>query len=181
MEHHPESTLVELIRYNNWANAQILSACRKLTADQLTASTPGTYGPIIATLWHTILAEADYIGRLTGSRPQPPASWEDDHSLDNPAAIAETEAFTLLDTIQRFPPDYMVHEEEDGNKLDYKAQTLFIQIINHGIEHRTNVTTIMSGLGLPVPEVDGWGYLFVHPEMFEMKETFTEWLNADHR
>ena len=29
MEHQAESTLVELIRYNNWANAQILAACQR--------------------------------------------------------------------------------------------------------------------------------------------------------
>jgi uncharacterized damage-inducible protein DinB len=28
---HPEPTLVELIRYNNWANAQVIAACQKLT------------------------------------------------------------------------------------------------------------------------------------------------------
>jgi len=63
-----------------------------------------------------------------------------------------------------------VHEEEDGNTLDYQARALFIQVINHGVEHRTNVTTILSGLGLPAPEVDGWGYLFSHPDRFELKE-----------
>ncbi len=40
---------------------------------------------------------------------------------------------------------------------------LFIQVINHGIEHRTNITTILSGLGLPAPEVDGWGYIWIAP------------------
>jgi uncharacterized damage-inducible protein DinB len=78
----------------------------------------------------------------------------------------------LLDAVRRVPPDHMVHEEEDGNTMDYKAQLLFIQAVNHGIEHRTNITTILSGLGLPAPEVDGWGYLFAHPEPFALKETF---------
>jgi hypothetical protein len=50
MENQPEPTLVELIRYNNWANTKILATCQKLTADQLAASEPGTYGTIYATL-----------------------------------------------------------------------------------------------------------------------------------
>jgi len=33
-----------------------------------------------------------------------------------------------------------------------------------------NITTILSGLGLPAPEVDGWGYLWSHPDQFELKE-----------
>jgi uncharacterized damage-inducible protein DinB len=64
----------------------------------------------------------------------------------------------------------MVHEEENGNTLDYQARGLFIQVINHGIEHRTNITTILSSLGLSAPEVDGWAFLFSHPDQFEMKE-----------
>ena len=178
---HPESTLIELIRYNNWANAQVLATCQDLTREQLTASAPGTYGPIIATLWHKILAEADSVGRLTGSQPQPSMPHEDNPGLSNLSDFADQVAGSLLDTVQRFPPDHMVHEEEEGNTIDYKAQALFIQIINHGIEHRTNVTTILSGLGLPAPEVDGWGYLFAHPDQFALKEETKESPNADHQ
>jgi uncharacterized damage-inducible protein DinB len=171
MENQPETTLVELIRYNNWANAQILAACQKLTAEQLAAAAPGTYGTIRDTLGHIIRAEADYVGRITGDRPQPSFKWEDQPALADIAAFADQVAGALLDTVQRIPPTYMVHEEEDGNTIDYQARLLFIQAIDHGIEHRTNITTILSGLDLPTPEVDGWGYLFSHPDRFEMKES----------
>jgi uncharacterized damage-inducible protein DinB len=170
MNSQPESTLIELIRYNNWANAQIFTVCQELTADQLAATAPGTYGTIHETLEHIIYAEADYVGRMTGNRPQPSFRWEDGPSLTDLASFAEQVANALLDAAQRIPPTHMVHEEEDGQTLDYQARHLFIQAINHGIEHRTNITTILSGLDLPTPEVDGWGYLFSHPDRFEMKE-----------
>jgi len=171
MENQPESTLVELIRYNNWANAQVLAACQALSADQLAARTPGAYGSIHRTLGHIIHAEADYVGRLTGDRPQPPFKWEDGPSLAELSAFAEQVAIALLGAVQRIPPTHIVHEEEDGNTVDYLARGLFIQVINHGIEHRTNVTTILSGLGLPAPEVDGWGYMWSYPDRFELKES----------
>ena len=170
METQPETTLVELIRYNNWANAQVFAACQKLAADQLAAAAPGAYGTIRDTLEHIIRAEADYVGRLTGNRPQPAFRWKDQAALADLFAFADQVASALLDAIQRIPPTHIVHEEEDGSTLDYQARALFIQIINHGIEHRTNITTILSGLGLPAPEVDGWGYLWSHPERFELKE-----------
>jgi uncharacterized damage-inducible protein DinB len=174
MQHQAEPTLLELIRYNNWANAQVLDACLKLSPEQRAASAPGAYGSIHRTLGHTIAAEADYINRLTGQGPQPPFRWEDGPALEDIHAFSSVVAEALLDAVQRTPPDFLVHEEEDGNTMDYKAGLLFIQIINHGIEHRTNVTTILSGLGLPAPEVDGWGYLMAHPETFALKETFKE-------
>jgi uncharacterized damage-inducible protein DinB len=170
METQPETTLVELIRYNNWANAQVFAACQKLAADQLAAAAPGAYGSIRETLEHIIRAEADYVGRLTGNRPQPAFRWKDQAALADLFAFAGQVASALLDAIQRIPPNHIVHEEEDGSTLDYQARALFIQIINHGIEHRTNITTILSGLGLPAPEVDGWGYLWSHPDQFELKE-----------
>ena len=170
MDTQPEPTLVELIRYNNWANAQVLAACQKLTADQLAAAAPGTYGTIHRTLGHIVAAEADYVGRMAGDGPQQPFRWEDGPAVADIAAFYEQVAAALLDAVQRIPPTTLVHEEENGQFINYHARQLFMQAISHGIEHRTNITTILSGLGLPAPEVDGWAYLFSHPDRFEMKE-----------
>jgi uncharacterized damage-inducible protein DinB len=169
LDHQAEPTLVELIRYNNWANAQVLAACRKLSHDQLAATAPGAYGSIHRTLGHIIAAEADYVGRLTGAGPQPPFQWHAGPSLAEISDFAGEVAAALLDAVQRIPPGHGVHEEENDETFDYQAGALFIQIVNHGIEHRTNITTILAGLGLPAPEVDGWAYLSAHPERFEMK------------
>jgi uncharacterized damage-inducible protein DinB len=170
MEHQAEPTLVELIRYNNWANAEVIGACQELGADHLAASAPGAFGTIRDTLGHIVRAEADYVGRLTGQRPQPAYKWEDQPAVADVSAFAAQVAGALLDAVQRIPPMHMVHEEEGGQTLDYQARALFIQVINHGIEHRTNITTILSSLGQPAPEVDGWGYLWSHRDKFEVKE-----------
>ncbi|OGO32798.1 MAG: hypothetical protein A2Z16_03715 [Chloroflexi bacterium RBG_16_54_18] len=170
MEPQPETTLVELIRYNNWANRQVFTACLELTPDQLAASAPGAYGSIHRTLGHITAAEADYVGRITGDGPQPPFRWEDGPAVADIAAFAELVAEALLDVVQRISPTELVHEQENGQFIDYQARHLFMQAINHGIEHRTNVTTILNSLGLPTPEVDGWGYLFSHPDRFALKE-----------
>ena len=99
MEFQPEPTLIEFIRYNNWANAQILAVCQKLTAEQLAASAPGTYGTIHATLAHIIKAETSYIRRLTGSRPEAPFKWEDRPALSDIAAFAPQVAQAMLDAV----------------------------------------------------------------------------------
>jgi uncharacterized damage-inducible protein DinB len=170
MDFQPEPTLLEFIRYHNWANAQILEVCKTLDAAQLDVAAPGTYGTIRNTLGHMIRAEADYIGRITGQRPEPPFKWEDGPSIDELASFAEQVAAELLGVVQHTPPTQMVHEEEDGQTIDYQARQLFMQAINHGIEHRTNITTILAGLGIPTPEIDNWGYMFAHPDRFELKE-----------
>lgn len=174
MENKPESMLVEFIRYNNWANAQVFAACLALSESQLAAKAPGAYGSIHATIGHIVSAEQDYIRRLVGSTPQPPFDWETEPDVADIVAFSSLVADALLDAVQRVPPEHIVHEEWDGNTIEYKSSLLFLQIIDHGIEHRTNITTILSGLGLPELEVDGWGYLNTHPDQFALKQTFKE-------
>lgn len=170
MEHQAETIFTEFIRYNNWANNQVIVACLKLSTEQLRATVPGTYGPIHETLGHIIHAEADYVERLTGECPEPGFSWEEGPSVAKLAAYAVQVADALIDAAVRVSPTQIVHEEEGGKFIDYEARVLFIQIINHGIEHRTNITTILSSLGYTPLEVDGWGYLWAHQDKFKMRE-----------
>jgi uncharacterized damage-inducible protein DinB len=162
--------LVELVQYNNWANQQLLSICLELPEQALATAAPGAYGSIHATLGHMIAAEADYVGRLTGESPAMPFKWEDRPSVAEIGGFAQVVAGVLLDAIQRVPPEQMVHEEEDGNFVDYQARVLFMQAIEHGIEHRTNITTILNSLGVALPELDIWGYATSHPARFKWQE-----------
>ena len=147
----------------------MLQACQNLSEDQLAAMIPSAYGTIRDTLGHIIRAEAHYLRLLTGSCPQPLFKWEDWPSLAEMTAYAAQVGEALVDMAQRTLPTDQVVEEDEGNQFRYQALAVFIQIINHGIEHRTNITTILNqGLQTP-PDVDGWGYLNAHPDRFELK------------
>jgi uncharacterized damage-inducible protein DinB len=106
---------------------------------------------------------------MTGSRPLPPFKWEDGPSVAEMSAYAAQVGEALIDTIHRVGPTDLVDEEEDGQKVRYQARVLFIQVVNHGIEHRTNITTILNSLQQSPPEVDGWGYWWAHQDRFETK------------
>ena len=106
MENQPETTLIELIRYNNWANAQILAACQVLPADQLAAAAPGAYGTIRDTLDHILRAEADYVGRLIGESPQPSFKWKNQPLLaDLSAFAAQVDRHARVEILERNPID----------------------------------------------------------------------------
>lgn len=169
MDTPAETTLVEFIRYNNWANQQVLAACQKLSDEQLAATIPGAFGTIRNTLRHIIKGEAFYISLLTGNSPEPPFKWEDQPSLNEMTDYAARVGDALLDAVNRIRPTDLIREESDGKLTSYQALAVFIQIINHGVEHRTNITTLLNqGLETP-PAVDGWGYLETHPERFDFK------------
>jgi len=169
MDARPESTFMEFILYNNWANELVLQACQNLSEDQLATMIPGAYGTIRGTLEHIIQGEEYYIELLTGSRPQPLFKWEARPGLAEMTTYAAQVGKALVDISQRILPTDRVTEEDEGKQFHYQALAVFIQIINHGIEHRTNITTILNqGLQTP-PNVDGWGYLDAHPDRFKLK------------
>ena len=166
MDSSSESTFIELILYNNWANQQVLQACQNLSEDQLARVIPGAYGTIRATLVHIIRAETLYLRLLTGSSPKPPFKWEDQPNLVEITAYAAQVGDALVEMAQHTLPTDQVIDEDEGKQYHYRALAVFIQIINHGIEHRTNITTILNqGLATP-PKVDGWGYLDAHLDRF---------------
>ena len=169
MDTRSEPTFMEFILYNNWANQRVLQACQNLSEDQLEAVIPGAYGTIRDTLGHIIRGEAYYLLLLTGSSPQPHFKWEAQPGLAEMTAYAAQVGMALVDMAQRILPTDQVIEEDEGKVYHYQALAVFIQIINHGVEHRTNITTILNqGLQKP-PDVDGWGYLSAHPNRFELK------------
>ena len=164
----PEKTLTELIQYNNWANQQVLATCQKLSQSQLAATMPGAYGSIRDTLEHIIRGEVFYVKLLTGNPPQPPFQWEARPGLAEMRDYATQVGNALVDAINHIRPTDPVDEvDEQGTKFHYQALALFIQIINHGVEHRTNITTILNQGQPPPPAVDGWAYLAAHPDRFD--------------
>lgn len=168
METNASSPITEFIRYNNWANEQILEICAKLNDEQLNAPIPGGYGSIRDTLEHTIRAEAGYVMLLTGSRPQPAFKWEDKPGLTEMTAYAKQVGEAVIEAVSRIAPTDMVQQEWQGKTLHYRAMAVLIQIVNHGVEHRTNITTALNQIGQSLPGVDGWGYLWANPEQFDV-------------
>jgi uncharacterized damage-inducible protein DinB len=81
METEPEPTLVEFVRYNQWANQQLLTICMTLDEGMLTATIPDGYGSILETFGHLLRAEAGFLKRIHGTGPQPTFQWEEGPSL----------------------------------------------------------------------------------------------------
>jgi uncharacterized damage-inducible protein DinB len=115
-------------------------------------------------------AEADYVGRMTGAEPRPAFQWMANPPLAELAAFAGQTGEAMLAAAQRLGPMDMVHESANGFHIQYQARVLFLQVVLHGVEHRTNITTLLSQWKVPVPEIDAWGLMWANPEQFEVKE-----------
>lgn len=55
------SLLDDAFAHHIWATERLIDACATLTREQLVTSTPGTYGPIMATLAHLVSSDGWYL------------------------------------------------------------------------------------------------------------------------
>ena len=158
MDNPAEEPLVDLFRHHLWANLRLLDSCESLTDAQLEATTPGTYGSIHMTLIHLAGADESYLARLTGARPA------DAIGKGAVASIAELHAHIrrsgagLIEVAGRADKIGRIRVAWDDQAWQFPASIILIQAINHATEHRAQIMTIITQLGIEPPDVSGWEY-----------------------
>jgi len=168
-ELQPEPTLLEFLRYNQWANQQLLSICMELDEGLISAEIPHTAGSILQTFGHLLRAEAGFLKRIHSTYPKPDFDWDANPSLAQMARYAEQLSEAFLDTVQQVAPTTNVHEESEEWSFDYQARLIFMSQIYHGITHRTDIMTFLGRKGVGLPELDVWGYQEAYPDRFQAK------------
>jgi uncharacterized damage-inducible protein DinB len=150
----------EFFKHNTMMNRRLLEACRALTPEQLEATATGTYGSIGATLVHIANAQVSYSSRFLGIERSAPVA-EDPF----PGFGAVTERFDLGDArleeaASKAGEDHQVQVTGDDPPGTWRmpAGLLFVQAVNHGTEHRSQIATILTSLGIEPPEMDGWTF-----------------------
>ena len=150
-----DSVLVKLFEHNNWANLQILQACTDLSDKQLDAAPDSTTkGSIRLTLQHMIESQQSYWTQLAGIEPRfawqnPPdfarLEWAANLTGEGLLALAQGESGKLNTTFQY-----------DGYSIE--PWVVMVQAINHSTEHREQIKSMLSDLGITPPRIDGWKY-----------------------
>jgi len=155
------SPLFDPFRHNAWATRQLLAFCRLLDASQMEATATGTYGSILATLQHMIGAEGRYRFRLEGEQPGWARQPEETDDLDELSAMAEDMAAYWDSLIEGdFDPDRLISwtSADSGAHTEVAAGMLIAQLLNHSNEHRSQVCTVLTEIGIEPPDLDGWSY-----------------------
>jgi uncharacterized damage-inducible protein DinB len=153
------SVLTTLFAHNVWANVKLLDFCANLSDEQLDATAIGCFGSIRDTLLHIISAEVGYVDRVNGRLPAmlPPndqfpgfgalkeaARWAGDELLQLALSARENT------NVRQRPPRHI---------YQYRLASLIIQAITHSTEHRTQISAIITQLGMEPPDMSGWQYM----------------------
>jgi uncharacterized damage-inducible protein DinB len=148
----------DFYKHNLWANLRLLDTCADLTDAQLDASAPGTYGRIRDTLLHLFLAEESYLARLTAQEPKSRLSYRESPSIETLREHARRSGEGLTAVASTADPAHMVCGTYRGEPYELPVIVLLMQAIHHANEHRSQIATVLSQIGVQPPGLSVWAY-----------------------
>jgi uncharacterized damage-inducible protein DinB len=153
------SVLTTLFAHNLWANMKLLEFCERLSDEQLDATAIGCFGSIRDTLQHIVGAEVGYVERVSGKLPVAPLPREQFPGFALLKEAARWAGDELLQLALSAREDTLVRQRPPRQILQYRLASLIVQALTHSTEHRTQISAIITQLGMEPPDMSGWRYM----------------------
>ena len=151
------SLLGDAFAHHVWATERLIDACAGLTPDQLATPAPGTYGSIIATLRHLVSSDAWYLSFFREGIGQIDEDAEID--LDELRSVTVRTGTAWMELLAgQLDPDADVPEVGDGWVFHAPVGVRLAQVTHHGTDHRSQVCTALTSLGVTPPGIDVWDF-----------------------
>lgn len=152
-------TLVDdAFAHHVWATLRLIDACSLLSTEQLDAVVPGTYGSILETMRHLVEGDGYYLSHLTGD----PARNVDTSHMDLRAlrtAMQSNQRAWIRQLEMDLEPDAVVRDVDEGGwARDAPIGIRLAQALHHGTDHRSQICTALTTLGIEPPDVDVWAF-----------------------
>ncbi|MFI5292659.1 MAG: DinB family protein, partial [Candidatus Limnocylindrales bacterium] len=157
-----------------WATLTLIDTCLALTPEQLETNVPGTYGSIIDTMRHLVGGDASYLVALTGGRwPAIDEEVEKGMSLAELRAAIEADgpAWSALLAQDLDPDTDVIRYREDGSESHAPMGIRLAQAVHHGTDHRSQICTALTTLGIEPPAIDVWDYAWTDGRLSETEPT----------
>jgi uncharacterized damage-inducible protein DinB len=158
-------------RHHVWATLRLLDECSVLSPEQLETAVPGTYGSILDTARHTVGADASYLFVLSGGR----VALIDEDTMDLPELRATMESHgAAWASVLAEDPDadvVLVRHRDDGSETAAPVGIRLAQALHHGTDHRSQICTALTTLGVEPPLIDVWDYGWQNGSVTEVEPT----------
>ncbi|MEA2558434.1 MAG: hypothetical protein QOG88_1972 [Actinomycetota bacterium] len=156
------SLLNDPFAHHVWATLRLLDSCVEFEHSQLETSVAGTYGSIIDTLRHLVSTDAWYRYRLDGRASE----FIDDEGMDltQLRTVMEegAEAWPRIIAADIDPQALVMGRADDGTEVWWPAGIRLAQALHHGTDHRSQICTALTSIGLEPPPIDVWDYAEQH-------------------
>jgi uncharacterized damage-inducible protein DinB len=150
--------LSDAFAHHVWATLRLVDACLALGPEQLETTVPGIYGSILETQRHLVGADSSYLFVTSGGRT--PLIDEDHMDLPGLRAAMESHgaAWSAL-LVQELDPDaVLVRRRDDGSETHAPTGIRLAQALHHGTDHRSQICTALTALGVEPPAIDVWDF-----------------------
>ena len=132
---------------------------------------PGTYGSILDTQRHLVGSDAWYLLCIT--KDETFAIDEDHMDLGELRTAMERNGARwsqlLADELTRTPSQG--GRSDDGYQKEATVGIRFAQALHHGTDHRSQVCTALTSLGVEPPPIDVWDFGVEHGRVVEVFPT----------
>jgi uncharacterized damage-inducible protein DinB len=149
------SLLEDAFAHHVWATLRLVDTCVGLSPHQLETAVPGTYGSILDTLRHCVGSDAWDLFVATGNRAS--LIDEEDMNLSELRAVMQSHGPAWSGLLARdLDPDAVLDEvdENDGYERHIAMGIQLAQVLHHGTDHRSQVCTALTALGVEPPRID---------------------------
>ncbi len=153
--------LSDALEHHAWATLRLIDACAALPAVQLATAVPGTYGSILDTLRHLVSADSWYLWRCSGGQGH--RIEDDEEQVMDPAALRlamarQADGWRALVAGEIDPDSVIVTHRDDGSETHAPLGIRLAQVLHHGTDHRSQVCTALTSLGVEPPLIDVWDF-----------------------
>jgi uncharacterized damage-inducible protein DinB len=141
-----------------WATLRVIEVCLELSPEQLETTVPGTYGSILDTMRHTVGADSSYLFVMSGGTT--PLIDEDHMDLSELRATTESHgaAWSSLLAQDLDPDTVLERHRDDGSETHAPLSIRLAQAVHHGTDHRSQICTALTTLGMEPPLIDVWDF-----------------------
>ena len=165
------SLLGDPFAHHVWATLRLIDTCLVLTPEQVARGVPGTYGSILETMRHLVGADSSYLFALTGGRV--PVIDEDQMDLPQLRTAMEGNGAAWSSLVaQDLDPDLVVvRHRDDGSESHAPMGVRLAQALHHGTDHRSQICTVLTTLGVEPPAIDAWDFADQDGRLVEVPPT----------
>lgn len=154
--------------HHNWATLVMIDACSQLADEQLATTVPGTYGSILDTFRHLVGADSDYLTVLSGGAV---LSFDED-AADLAGLRAEMVKnqdrwHDVLAAPDLDPDRVVTRHRDDGSESHAPLGVRLTQATQHGTDHRSQIATALTSLGIEPPDIDVWAFAWSQGRLSE--------------
>jgi uncharacterized damage-inducible protein DinB len=155
-----QDDVVALFAYDRWANAKVLGACRKLTAEQYVAEPVPGWSSVRSTIYHIAFVTDFHLREIAGDPDDGTPTEADLATVDDAARLLER-AYRRFEVLRpTLTPERLntvLTLRGGGWTMTYPLWARLRHIVYHSTYHRGQVASKLKRFGIEQPVTD---YLF---------------------